>query len=149
MTRGDAPAARRGPSSLALLEGERFVCRLDPGRPLPAPPRSHRLWSLTLAHGERSLFAVAAAIPEGGSRNGPWRALRVGGPLPLGLTGGLAAAGVPIFVVATHDTDHVMVPAPVDGAAVAALRAAEHPVTGAAPGCPGPGAAQSSSKTVL
>jgi len=47
-----------------------------------------------------------------------WRAFEVVGPLPFGLTGvvsgltaPLAAAGIPVFVVSTYDTDYVLVKA--------------------------------------
>ena len=65
-----------------------------------------------------------------------WAALVVAGPLDLALTGilaGIAAtladAAVPIFGVATYDTDYVLVPAARLGDAITALRAAGHDVT--------------------
>jgi len=45
-----------------------------------------------------------------------WRAFAVVGPLPFGLTGvvsgittPLAAAGIPVFVISTYDTDYLLV----------------------------------------
>jgi hypothetical protein len=59
-------------------------------------------------------------------------ALRVEGPLDFGLTGVLAAlsaplaeAGIPVFAVATYDTDYLLVPAADLGAASAALRSGD------------------------
>jgi hypothetical protein len=65
----------------------------------------------------------------------PWRRLEVAGPLDLALVGVmselagiLAGAGVSVFPVATHDTDHLLVRADRLDAACDALRAAGHRV---------------------
>ncbi|MGC8474195.1 MAG: ACT domain-containing protein, partial [Candidatus Dormibacteria bacterium] len=72
---------------------------------------------------------------DGGRRSGPWRRLSVEGPLShdmvgvlLALLEPLARAGVPVFVISTFDTDHVLVPSPRLPAAVAALTDAGHRV---------------------
>lgn len=72
-------------------------------------------------------------MPEGVRKQGGWRCLEVGGPLPFELTGvlaslasPLAAAGVPIFAVSTFDTDYLLVPGEKLEAALAALGAAGH-----------------------
>ena len=69
---------------------------------------------------------------------GGWRVLEVAGPLDLGLIGvlaaitaPLAAAAVPVFPIATHDTDWILVPGERLAAAAAALRPAGHEVEGA------------------
>ena len=55
----------------------------------------------------------------GDVRSGPWRMLRMDGPLPhdavgilARLAGVLANAAVPIFALSTFDTDYVLVPTP-------------------------------------
>ena len=64
-----------------------------------------------------------------------WRAFRVEGPVPLdqtgvlaSVTGPLAAVHVSLFVLATYDTDYVLVPAAQRNAAIAALNAAGHEI---------------------
>jgi hypothetical protein len=65
---------------------------------------------------ELSIVADAAAMPARLRPDRRHRAFRVRGPLPLDLigvfsviAGPLAAAGIPIFPVATYDTDYVLV----------------------------------------
>ena len=73
-------------------------------------------------------------------RPGPgWRAFEVEGPLDHAMTGVLASlatplaeAGVPIFALATYDTDYVLVPAARVADAAAALEAAGHTVSASA-----------------
>ena len=55
-------------------------------------------------------------VPPGGVAEGGWRCLRVEGPLAFEMTGVLAAlsgplaeAGIPIFVISTFDTDYLLV----------------------------------------
>ncbi|MCZ4493236.1 MAG: uncharacterized protein QOH30_1030 [Baekduia sp.] len=121
---------------LRVLEGEYAVSRLAPDAPAPeVPPRGTGFWSLTEVGEERSLICLEDLAPSADDATVVlgWRILEVSGPLDLGLTGvtadlavPLAAAGVPIFPIATHDTDWILVPGPQLDAAVAALRAAGH-----------------------
>ena len=121
---------------LRVLEGEYAVSRLAPEAPAPpVPPRGTGFWSLTEVGEERSLICLEDLAPSAEEATVVlgWRILEVSGPLDLGLTGvtadlavPLAEAGVPIFPIATHDTDWILVPAPQLDSAVAALRAAGH-----------------------
>ena len=72
---------------------------------------------------------------DGGRRSGPWRMLSVEGPLADDLIGvlltllePLARVGVPVFVISTFDTDHVLVPSGRLEEAVAALTGAGHQI---------------------
>jgi hypothetical protein len=124
---------------LRVLEGDYAVCRLGAGADAPAvPPRGTGFWSLTEVGDERSLVCLEDLAPEASDGDGTtvvagWRILEVEGPLDLALTGvmaalaaPLAAAGVPIFPIATHDTDWLLVPGAQLDAATAALRSAGH-----------------------
>jgi uncharacterized protein len=128
---------------LRVLEGDYAVCRLSADATAPAvPPAGTGFWSLTEVGEERSLVCLEDLVPDdadggdGAMAVVPgWRILEVAGPLDLGLTGVLASiaapladAGVPIFPIATHDSDWVLVPGAQLDAAVAALRAAGHEV---------------------
>jgi len=84
---------------------------------------------------ELSIVADESVVPEGIDAQRGFRALRVEGPLPLDLIGifaaiasPLAAANVPIFPIATYDTDYVLVAENNFERAVAALEAAGHRV---------------------
>lgn len=85
---------------------------------------------------ECSLVCQTAHTPaQTLAREDGWRALRVAGSMDFGLvgvlsgiTGALAAAGVPVFAVSTFDTDYVLVKADRLAAAQAALRGAGYAV---------------------
>lgn len=120
-----------------VLEGEYAVVRLADSAPAPVvPPRGTGFWSLTEVGEERSLVCLEDLAPADGDGTvviGDWRIIEVIGPLDLALTGVLAAlsgplarAGVPIFPIATHDTDWILVPGAQLDAAVGALRRAGH-----------------------
>jgi hypothetical protein len=129
---------------IRVLEGDYAVCRLGllADTP-PTPERGAGFWSLTEVGEERSLVCLEDLVPEDGASWAAgatvvrgWRILEVLGPLDLGLTGVMASlaaplahAGVPIFPIATHDTDWILVPGAQLDAAVAALRAAGHETT--------------------
>jgi hypothetical protein len=124
---------------LRVLDGVYAVCRLAAAGPAPVvPPPGSGFWSLTEVGEERSLVCLEDLAPDGAATvvRG-WRILEVAGPLDLGLTGvmasvavPLAEAGVPIFPIATHDTDWVLVPGAQVDDAVRALRGAAHDVEG-------------------
>jgi uncharacterized protein len=124
---------------LRALEGDYAVCRLAPEVEAPAvPPSGTGFWSLTEVGEERSLVCLEDLVPDGdevGKVTRGWRILEVAGPLDLALTGVLAAlagplarANVPIFPIATHDTDWILVPGAQLDDAVGALRRAGHDV---------------------
>jgi hypothetical protein len=119
---------------LRLLHGAYAVCRLDDDA-TPPPAVASSFWSLTVVGDERSLVCPEPDAPAGGTVVRGWRILEVEGPMDLGLTGvmatlsgPLAEAGVPIFPIATHDTDWVLVPGAQLDEAIEALRAAGHEV---------------------
>ncbi|MDB4898364.1 MAG: hypothetical protein JWN53_172, partial [Gemmatimonadetes bacterium] len=77
----------------------------------------------------------ATQVPAGLSASDGWRALMLRGPFDMALVGitvavaePLAAAGVSIMPIATHDTDYVLVRAEQLARAIDALRAAGHTV---------------------
>lgn len=77
-----------------------------------------RFWSVTGTPNERSVVCEAHLVPDDIRREGPFTAFMVQGPLEFALTGivsrlsvALADAGIPIFVIATFDTDYILVPA--------------------------------------
>jgi hypothetical protein len=123
---------------LRELDGRFAVCRLGAGDPLPP------WFSLTAGPlaavvrrgaDELSLVCDAGAPPVDAVAERDWVALEVEGPMAFTLTGVLASiagpladAGVPIFALATYDTDVVLVPGARSSDAIAALREAGHEV---------------------
>ena len=101
--------------------------------------------SITRTPYELSIVVDERAVPPHVQAARKYRALRVEGPLPLELVGvlaavagPLAAAGVPIFAIATFDTDYILVRQGVLAHAVTTLRMAGHTVRGEASAEPVP-----------
>lgn len=70
-----------------------------------------------IADGEISLVCEAGLVPKDAvAVEGPWRALKIKGPLDFSLVGilakilaVLAAAKISVFAVSTYDTDYILV----------------------------------------
>lgn len=104
-----------------------LVCRLPPTTPLAEWMLGGPLASLTRTARELSVVVTADRVPDAVQREGPFTAFVVEGPLDFALTGivarlvtPLAAAGIPVFVVSTYDTDYVLVRTHLASEAVAA-----------------------------
>lgn len=119
------------PESLALL-------RLPAGSEVPQWTSHARAFlSVTRTPAEISIVADAAAVPVTTAVARVYRAFRVVGPIPLHVVGVLAKlttpladAGVPIFTIATHDTDYLLVEESDVSLARRALERAGHRVAG-------------------
>lgn len=123
------------PIVLDLLPELLAVCRMAPDATMPAWATAPGAFaSVTRTPAELSLVVERRHAPSDGDGvrvDAGWRALRVRGPLPFDLVGifttvavPLAAAGVPIFPLATFDTDYVLVKDADLARALAALGAA-------------------------
>jgi len=84
---------------------------------------------------ELSGVCASGQTPAGATVDDGWRCLQFVGPFDLTLTGimvrvaqPLATAGVPIFTLATYNTDYILVPGSRYTAAVTALTAAGHQI---------------------
>ena len=105
--------------SLEWIPGSFAVCRLDPGDAVPewaSGAGDSVLLCITRTDRELSIVAPSAVVPDGVRAERGWVALRVAGTLDFGLvgvlsglTGALAAASVPVFVVSTYETDILLV----------------------------------------
>lgn len=122
--------------SLKVLPSEFAIVRRAAGAGIPWwAARSEALLSFTRTSEETSLVCESRSVPENVEAQRGYRALRVDGQLPLDATGILASlavpladAGVPIFVIATFDTDYILVPKTRLDAAIEVLRGAGHAV---------------------
>lgn len=117
------------------------VCGLAPDLPVPmwVPEEADPLVSVTRTGDELSIVAPEAVVPEDVTVERGWRALSVRGPLEFSMTGVLASlsgpladAGIPVFVVSTYDTDWLLVRDGDLDRAVDVLRAAGHHIPGSA-----------------
>ena len=122
---------------LDLLPDELAVCRLGPTAPVPEWAWTGPVASVTRTAAELSIVCAAEAVPPTVTAAQPWRAMTVRGPLNFELTGIAAAltqplgeAGISVFLIATYDTDHVLVRAEALERAVSVLRGAGHRVHG-------------------
>ncbi len=121
--------------NLDLLDGAYAVVRLDPDESVPAWARGGALWSITQTPEELSILCASERVPPGFRTEGPFRALKVRGPLDMALTGvltsiadPLANASLSIFALSTFDTDYVLVRESALEAAIRTLRLAGHQV---------------------
>lgn len=120
--------------ALTLLTTPLALYRLPPGGAIPEwTSRARDFLTISRTPTELSIVADEAALPEELGALRGYRAFRVNGPLPLDLigifaviAGPLADAAVPIFPIATYDTDYVLVPGSAVATAIAALEAAGH-----------------------
>jgi len=118
--------------NLVVHEGRLAIVRFPPDASLPAWAGGSFL-SLTRSEREMSLVCREALVPADLKCERGWRRLSVDGILDFSLTGILASvagplaeAGIPLFAVSTHDTDHFMVKDRHLLEAVAVLIAAGH-----------------------
>jgi hypothetical protein len=98
------------------LPGSYAVCRLPPDAPLPELGTASPFSSVTRTGEELSVVCPAAESPGNAKCDASWVCFKLEGPFPFALTGilasfidPLAAAGVPIFAMATFDTDYILV----------------------------------------
>ena len=120
--------------TFTLLPETFAIARLGGDAPTPSWARGDFV-SITRTPDELSIVCREDGVPSTIRADRGWRCLALHGPFALSETGVaaeftrvLAAAGVSVFVVATFDTDYVLVPDRAIARAVAALRAAAHAV---------------------
>ncbi len=122
--------------TLTLLPTPLTILQLGPTAPVPEWTTAAKSFlSVTRTPEELSLVVEVASLPADVRVETSYLAFRVLGPLPLELVGvlaavaaPLAAAGVPIFPIATYNTDYVLVREADAGAACQALAAGGHQV---------------------
>lgn len=120
---------------LSTLTETLAICRLPPDATLPSWPRG-AFTSVTRTAYELSIVCDDDAPPLDVQAEHGWRGVKVEGPIPFEVTGvaaalvtPLAAAGISVFLVATFDTDYLLVKADRFPEAVDVLRAAGHDVS--------------------
>jgi hypothetical protein len=121
--------------TLEVLPDRLAICRLEPEQADLDWELGDGLLSVTFTDDEVSVVCEEAFAPADAEVSRGWRGLRVVGPLDLGMVGVLAAlagvlagAGIPIFVLSTFDTDHLLVRDAQLADAISCLRTAGHTV---------------------
>lgn len=119
---------------LRVLPNRLAICRLDADAPLPSWPRG-TFTSVTRTEEELSIICDEDSVPPGVRASRNWQLLSVEGPIPFEATGvaaalisPLAAAGVSVFLLATFDTDYLLLQAEVFDRALSLLRDAGHDI---------------------
>lgn len=120
---------------LSLLPARFAIARLAPDAPLPSWATLGPFFSITRTADELSVVTAANNLPTGVSAQAAFRVLKVHGPFALseiGVVSALAApladAKISLFVIATFDTDYLLVSPDQLQAAVATLEKAGHKV---------------------
>ena|SRR5438477_1972744 len=92
------------------------ICRLEPDQEVPSWALAGRFFTVTRHSKELAIVCESRLAPTNIRSVGTWRALVIQGPLPMELTGVLAAvvcplasAGVSLFGASTFDSDYIMV----------------------------------------
>ena len=102
--------------SLSLMPGVFAVCRLDKEATVPGWALGGRFFSVARTPDELSVVCEQGVVPKGIVREDGWRCLKVESPFAFDLTGvvssmaaRLAEGGTKMFVIATWDSDYLMV----------------------------------------
>jgi hypothetical protein len=121
--------------TLTVLPDRYAICRLGPTEPIPGWANAGHFVSISRTGDELSIVCPERNVPPEITAAKGWRVLKCEGPLDYALTGimaslaePLADAGVPIFPIATHDTDYVLIKEPQMEVAVHALTSYGHAV---------------------
>ncbi len=107
------------PLTLSLLDDRLAIVRLPADAPFPAwvHHTDATFWSITRTREEWSVVCDQHAVPPSCDQvERGWRVFQLHGPIAFamtgviaGLTAALSAAGIPVFVLSTYDTDYVLV----------------------------------------
>lgn len=111
-----------------LQSGEYSLCRLAPEQTIPDWVYGSAFFSISKTLDELSIVCESQFVLAEEKQNGQWRLLKILAVLDLSLTGitaqfskALADASVNICVIATYNTDYVLVKAEKLSAAIKAL----------------------------
>jgi hypothetical protein len=133
------PGTKRASLKLTLLTTRVALCQFESDAPMPSWTSDARQFlTISRTPTELSIVADEGAVPQDVEAQRGYHLLRVEGPLPLDLVGVFAAlaspladAGIPIFPIATYDTDYLLVRDADIQHALVALRAVGHFITDA------------------
>jgi len=118
-----------------LLPNTFAIVRMAASDKTPRWATGGPLVSITRTESELSIVCREAVVPAGTHADRGWQCLRLEGPMPLTMVGVaaefssiLAKVGISVFIVATFDTDYVLIKGDRIDAATKALKSAGHSV---------------------
>ena len=102
--------------TLTVLPHRYAICRLDARADAPDWSAIGEFTSISRTSEELSIVCLEANVPSGVTFEPGWRVFKCVGPLDFSLPGVIASlaepladAAVPIFPLATYDTDYVLI----------------------------------------
>lgn len=117
--------------TIIVLPGEYAMCRMEPGSSFPSWALLSAFYTVSKSEHELSIVCEASLVPPSVECSKEWRLLKIAAILDLNLTGitaqfstALANAGVNLCVIATYDTDYILVPQQKLATAIMALQEA-------------------------
>jgi len=100
---------------ITVLKNVFSICRFDSTHSIPNWALDSEFYSISKTNEELSVVCSSKLVPQNVAAEIDYCCLKVLGPLDFSLTGitaklsnPLSEAGIPIFVIATHDTDYVL-----------------------------------------
>ncbi len=115
------------------LPGPYAVIRLAPDATVPDWSTKGDFTSITRTTEELSIVCPAESVPSDLASPQRWICLKLEGPFPFSQTGvllsfiePLSSNGIPIFAIATYDTDYVLIQEEWAGSAIDILQQAGH-----------------------
>ena len=116
-----------------LIGGSFAICKLAAADPIPSWATTGSLTSITRTSDELSIVCPLENIPAEYKPETPWVCLKIEGPFAFSQAGilrsfiqPLAENGVPIFAIATFDTDYVLMQEIFSAKALQVLQDAGH-----------------------
>lgn len=120
---------------ISILASRLAVCRLAADADVPSWVRG-AFTSITRTADELSIVCDDDAVPADVKAERGWRAMKVEGPIPFEMTGVAAAlvtplanAQISVFLVATFDTDYLLLKEESFESATAVLRGERHDIS--------------------
>jgi hypothetical protein len=112
------------------------VCQLPPTAAIPGWVGRGPFESITRTTEELSIVCLEELVPQDIKADKHWACFRLEGPFPLSQTGvllsfikPLSENRIPIFAIATFDTDYVLIKEQFVGMALSALQEAGHEIS--------------------
>ena len=102
--------------SYSLLQDTFAICRMDKNAPVPGWAVGGEFWSISRTPDELSVVCPQRSVPAGVDHDDWWKCLKVESPFEFDLAGMISSMAAPLaetevdlFVVATQDSDFLMV----------------------------------------
>ncbi len=99
-----------------IIDGVFSLCRLAPGDAIPSWALQSRFYTISKTSDELSVVCESLYVPAEVKQDGNWRLLKIASVLNLSLTGitakfstALANADINLCVIATYETDYILV----------------------------------------